>query len=100
MEVVDLLSKAGVVVSEVNDIPGVRELPMIEPKLCTVEFPPGHTVHLPPTAFMGEDAIRSFSPPPRYGQHTRTVLTEAGCTAGEIDSYLRTCVAAAMPSEG
>jgi len=96
MEAVELMTQASVVVSEVNDIPGVRELPVVKPKLGTVEFPPGHTVHLPPSALMGEEAVQSFSPPPRYGEHTRTVLEEAGCTAGEIDSLEESGVIATM----
>jgi len=80
-EAVELLSRTGVVVSEVNDIPGVKELPEINPRLCTVEFPRGKTVHLPPSAIMGEGAPpREFSPPPRYGEHTRSVLEEIGST--------------------
>jgi crotonobetainyl-CoA:carnitine CoA-transferase CaiB-like acyl-CoA transferase len=94
-EAVNLLSRTGVVVSEVNNIPGVKELPEINPKLCTVEFPAGNTVHLPPSAIMGEGAPpRAFSPPPRYGEHTRSVLEELGSTRDEIDGLMETGVVA------
>jgi crotonobetainyl-CoA:carnitine CoA-transferase CaiB-like acyl-CoA transferase len=100
-EVVDLLFQTGVVVSEVNNIPGVKELPEIKSKLCSVEFPRGKTVHLPPSAIMGEGAPpREFSPPPRYGEHTRSVLEELGGTKDEIDKLMKTGVVAGPESSG
>lgn len=77
-DAVEMLAKAGLVVSEVNDIAAVKQLPSIGPHLCSVEFPEGRTVHLPPSAIFDNDAVRSFSAPPRYGQHTRRVLGEIG----------------------
>jgi crotonobetainyl-CoA:carnitine CoA-transferase CaiB-like acyl-CoA transferase len=87
LEAVETLSQTGVVVSEVNDIPAVKEIPEINPKLCTVEFPSGRTVHLPPSAIMGEGAPpRVYSPPPRYGEHTQSLLEELGFAVKEIDA--------------
>jgi itaconate CoA-transferase len=84
---VALLSRAGVVASEVNDIPGVRDLEEFRTRLRTVEFPEGHTVRLPPSAILGDGAPpRTCGPPPRYGQHTRAILAELGCAATEIDA--------------
>jgi crotonobetainyl-CoA:carnitine CoA-transferase CaiB-like acyl-CoA transferase len=86
-EAVETLSNAGVVASEVNDMAGVRDLPMIAPALGRVEFPEGHTVHLPPGAITGgKSAAVTYAPPPRYGQHTRSIMEELGCTAAEIDA--------------
>ena len=101
-EAVDLLSRTGVVVSEVNDVPAVKALPEINPRLCTVEFPPGKIVHLPPGAIMGEGAPpKAFSPPPRYGEHTRGVLEEIDCTEKEIDELMETGVVAGPgPADG
>ena len=88
-EALELLSQTGVVVSEVNDIPGVKELPEIKPNLCTVEFPRGKTVHLPPSAIVGEGAPpTAYAPPPRYGEHTRAIMEELGIAAGEIDGLM------------
>lgn len=87
LEAVETLSQAGVVVSEVNDIPAVKEIPEIKPNLCRVEFPGGRTVHLPPSSVMGENAPpRDYSPPPRYGEHTQSLLEELGFAAKEIDA--------------
>ena len=90
LETVEMLTVAGVVASEVNDIATVKGLPTMAPRLCTVEFPPGHTVHLPPSALMGDGAPPTdFSPPPRYGEHTQSVLHEVGLAAGEIDALTK-----------
>jgi len=100
-EAVELLSRTGVVVSEVNDIPGVKELREIEPNLCTVEFPRGKTVHLPPSAIMGEGAPpTSYAPPPRYGEHTRAIMEELGIAAGEIDGLMEAGLIAGTASSG
>jgi crotonobetainyl-CoA:carnitine CoA-transferase CaiB-like acyl-CoA transferase len=99
LDAVETLTRAGVVASEVNDIPGVRELPSIAPRLGTVEFPEGHIVHLPPSAITGEGApATGVSPPPRYGEHTRSVLEELGCTADEIDSLTEAGIVAGPTS--
>jgi itaconate CoA-transferase len=99
-EAIRLLHQTGVVVSEVNDIPGVRRLPEIESRLCAVEFPSGHTVHLPPSAVMDAAAPAVFSAPPRYGQHTRRILEELGSTANEIDALIAAGVAAETHGSG
>jgi crotonobetainyl-CoA:carnitine CoA-transferase CaiB-like acyl-CoA transferase len=100
-EAVALLTRTGVVVSEVNDVPAVKALPEINPKLCSVEFPPGRTVQLPPSAIMGAGApTREYAPPPRYGEHTRAVLAEIGSTDTEIDTWIETGIVAGPGSSG
>ncbi|MCK4774506.1 MAG: CoA transferase, partial [Candidatus Krumholzibacteria bacterium] len=100
-ETVEMLTAAGVVASEVNDIATVKDLPTMAPRLCTVEFPPGHTVHLPPSALMGDGAPPTeFSPPPRYGEHTQSVLQEVGCTADEVEKLLEEGIVAGPSTAG
>lgn len=93
-EAVDLLAAGGLVVNEVNDIAGVKALPSMRDKLCTVEFPEGCTVQLPPTGFLDEAAAPTFPRPPRYGEHTGKVLAELGYADGEIDDLRRSGIIA------
>lgn len=97
-DAVKMLSKAGMVVSDVNDIAGVMKLPSMQDRLGTVEFPEKHTVRLPPTAVTDGDAARTFSPPPRYGQNTKPVLRELGCSDAEIDELEKAGIIAAPNS--
>jgi crotonobetainyl-CoA:carnitine CoA-transferase CaiB-like acyl-CoA transferase len=98
-EAVEMFSASGVVASEVNDIPSIKNLPAIGPRLCTVEFPEGRTVHLPPSALMGEGAPPTdFSPPPRYGEHTQSLLEELGCNTDEIEKLLEEGIVAGPSS--
>jgi crotonobetainyl-CoA:carnitine CoA-transferase CaiB-like acyl-CoA transferase len=88
-EVVSSLTQAGVVVSEVNDVPGVRNLPSIAPELGRVSFPEGCDVYLPPSAIAGDAVPKSFAPPPRYGEHTRAVLAELGIADKDVDDMAK-----------
>jgi crotonobetainyl-CoA:carnitine CoA-transferase CaiB-like acyl-CoA transferase len=97
-EAVDLLAAGGLVVNEVNDIEGVKSLPAMHDKLCSVEFPEGRTVQLPPTGYLDEGAAQKFQPPPRYGQHTKKVLGEIGCSEIEIGELQRSGIIAGPES--
>ncbi len=58
---------------------------------------PGHgtleTVNSP--LFVADSAKRTPQPPPNYGQHTRTILKEAGFSAADIDRLIASGVAVA-----
>jgi len=88
-EVVSSLTQVGVVVSEVNDVPGVRNLPSIAPELGRVSFPEGRDVYLPPSAIAGDAVPKTFAPPPRYGEHTRAVLAELGIADKDVDDMAK-----------
>jgi itaconate CoA-transferase len=88
-DVVSLLTQVGVVVSEVNDVRAVRNLPSIAPELGRVSFPKGRNVYLPPSAVAGDAVPKSFAPPPRYGEHTRSVLAELGIADKDVDEMAR-----------
>jgi crotonobetainyl-CoA:carnitine CoA-transferase CaiB-like acyl-CoA transferase len=69
----------------IHDIPAVRSLPAVASRLTRTRRPDGAAVRMQPMAVdvPGADAELSF--PPRYGEHTRPVLREAGLDAAEID---------------
>jgi len=85
-DLLPMLREAGLVVSPVNSIGDVRELPGIREHLTTTTLPDGRAIRLPPAAVeTGRDA---FTLSPRYGEHTRTVLCDAGLSSDEIDDLL------------
>jgi itaconate CoA-transferase len=88
-DVVTSLTQVGVVVSEVNDVRAVRDLPSIAPELGRVSFPEGRDVHLPPSATAGDAVPKLFAPPPRYGEHTRAVLAELGTADQDVDAMVQ-----------
>lgn len=97
-EWVEILSKAGVPVGPVQDCGQVGEDPQVLARGLKqeIEHPVAGKVPVtaPPWVFSGErPAIRR--PPPRLGEHTREVLSEAGCSEGEIADLLRSGIVAA-----
>ena len=81
-DLLDALRAAGLVVSPVHSIADVRELPGVKEHLTSTELPDGRRVRLPPTAVDTER--QRFTLSPKYGEHTRTVLEEAGISPEEI----------------
>jgi crotonobetainyl-CoA:carnitine CoA-transferase CaiB-like acyl-CoA transferase len=81
-----LLQGAGLVAAPINSIAGVRETPGVREHLTRTRLPDGREVRLPPTAVhTGRD---EYALSPRYGEHTRRVLQQAGLGAGEIAGLL------------
>jgi len=81
-----MLQGAGLVATPINSIAGVRETPGVREHLTRTRLPDGREVRLPPTAV--ETGRREYALAPRYGEHTREVLEEAGLRAGEIEGLL------------
>ncbi|UCF69359.1 MAG: CoA transferase [Acidobacteriota bacterium] len=80
------LQPAGLVAAPVHSIADVRELAGIREHLTRTRLPDEREVRLPPAAIeIGRDA---FTLAPGYGQHTRSVLEQAGLGAAEIDELL------------
>ena len=81
------LQRAGLVAYPVHSVGDVCELPGIREHLHRTALPDGTEVRLPPAAV--ETGRREYPLSPRYGEHTRAVLAEAGVAPGEVDDLLR-----------
>ena len=73
--------------SAVNAVSAVREMPGIREYLTRTQLPDGRDVRLPPAAV--ETERRTLSLAPRYGEHTRKILEEAGLEHSEIAGLAR-----------
>lgn len=62
----------------IHDIPAVRDMEAIRRKLTTTRMPGGKLVRMQPMAVDVGGSADEFAFPPRYGQHTKAVLREAG----------------------
>ena len=78
----------------INDIPAVREMEAIARALTRTRAPDGREVRMQPMAVAIDGARPSLDFPPKYGQHTRDVLSEAGYSAAESDAMLAAGVVA------
>ena len=87
-DLADALSDAGLPNAPINDVTAVRALPEIAARLTTTRTPAGATVRLPPMAVDIAGAHRHLPFAPNYGQHTLSVLTDAGCANAELDEWL------------
>ena len=80
----------------INDIRQVRALPALAEKLTTTTLPDGRVVHMQPMAVDLPGRDRSFGCAPRYGEHTRAVLAEAGIRDGDYDNLVSAGVVPAL----
>jgi len=71
----------------INTIEEVREFEAIGEKLTTTITPAGQTVRMQPPAVDRADGLQTLAFPPKYGEHTRSILTETGFSAGDIDEF-------------
>ncbi len=86
-ELLSLLRGAGLVVSPVNAVGVVREMPGIREDLTRTSLPDGRVVRLPPAAV--ETGRRDYPLSPRYGEQTRRILEEVGLRVAEIDDLVK-----------
>ncbi len=77
-------SRATIPHTRINDIPAVREMEAIARKLTVTRLPGGRQVRMQPLAVDLPGAARELPFPPKYGEHSRAVLREAGCGEEEI----------------
>lgn len=85
-EILADLAGATIPATRILDIRQVRELAQIAPKLTRTTLPDGRSIRMPPMAVDRSAAAAELPFPPKYGQHTRAVLAEAGLATGEIDA--------------
>jgi len=87
-------TKATIPHAVINTIGQVRNLEALRDKLTTTITPDGQTIHMQPLATNTDDAVMHLPFPPRYGEHTRTVLSEAGFDSGQMDALAATGIIA------
>ncbi len=87
-EILEDLRRATIPATLIHDIRQVRELPALRDKLVRTTLPDGRPVRMPPMAvdLPGAPAEMRFAP--KYGEHTRAVLREAGLADREIAGLL------------
>jgi crotonobetainyl-CoA:carnitine CoA-transferase CaiB-like acyl-CoA transferase len=84
-EIADDFRRATIPHAPIHDIAAVRALPAIANRLTRTRRPDGREVRLPPMAADLPAAAAELAFPPRYGEHTRRLLREAGLAAAEIE---------------
>jgi itaconate CoA-transferase len=93
-EILADLRSALIPATRIHDIRQVRELPQLHDKLTRTVMPDGLVLRMQPMAVNRPDARTELHFPPKYGQHTRSVLAEAGFGAGDIASLFEAGVVA------
>jgi crotonobetainyl-CoA:carnitine CoA-transferase CaiB-like acyl-CoA transferase len=68
----------------IHNLHQVRDMEAIASKLTTTRTPDGKRIHLPPLAVDLENALTEYSFAPRYSEHTKSILQEAGLGEEEI----------------
>ena len=69
--------------ARINGVAAVRELEALRERLTATTLPGGKRVRMQPMAVDLPGAPREFAFPPKYGEHTRPVLREAGFSDAE-----------------
>jgi crotonobetainyl-CoA:carnitine CoA-transferase CaiB-like acyl-CoA transferase len=82
-EVMAELRAATIPHARINGVAAVRELEALRDRLTSTVMPGGKRVRMQPMAVDLPGAAREFTFPPKYGEHTRPVLREAGFSDGE-----------------
>jgi crotonobetainyl-CoA:carnitine CoA-transferase CaiB-like acyl-CoA transferase len=82
-EVVADLRAATIPHARINGVAAVRELEALRDRLTMTVMPGGKRVRMQPMAVDLPEARRELPFPPKYGEHTRPVLREAGFSDDE-----------------
>lgn len=81
--------------ARINSVAAVRELEALRQRLTATVMPDGKRVRMQPMAVDLPGAAREFRFPPKYGEHTRPVLREAGFSEDDCRAL---AAAGAIPS--
>ncbi|MCE7878514.1 MAG: hypothetical protein DYH14_14610, partial [Betaproteobacteria bacterium PRO3] len=98
-EISDTLSGATIPWAAIHDIRQVRDLPALAEAFTSTRTPDGRRIRMQPPGTSHEGMRHEYPFPPKYGEHTRAVLAEAGYGDVEIDALAQAGVAAG-PSDG
>jgi itaconate CoA-transferase len=85
-EILADLRDATIPATRINDIRQVRELPQLRDKLTRTTLPNGRSVRMQPMAVDMPGAGTELAFAPKYGQHTRSVLAEAGLGGDQVQA--------------
>jgi len=88
-EVAATLKAATIPWAAINDIDKVRALPALAGRFTSTRTPQGKTIRMQPPAVSLPGIRDEYSFPPKYAEHTREVLAEAGFTDDEISALAR-----------
>ena len=83
-----MLSGKGIVASPIHTIPQVLDFPPVKEKLLKTRTPSGKLVRLPPPSVERDHLVskdRSLDYAPAYGEHTDSVLEDAGYSDAQIE---------------
>ncbi len=80
------LRSATIPATRIHDIRQVRELPALQGKLTRTTMPDGRVIRMPPMAVDLPGGQQELGFAPKYGEHTRSVLTAIGVGADEMAS--------------
>jgi crotonobetainyl-CoA:carnitine CoA-transferase CaiB-like acyl-CoA transferase len=92
------LAAATIANAPINDLRAVRALAPLERKLTTTHAPGDRTVRMQPPAVDVPGGPRDFAFAPTYGQHTGSVLREAGLRPDELAALAAAGVIPATPA--
>ena len=93
-ELAEDFAKATIPHAAINTIPQVRDLEALRGNLTTTRTPDGKLIHMQPMAIDVDNAVTDLPFAPKYGQHTRSVLAEAGYTTEELTGLATTGIIA------
>ena len=88
------LAAAQIPHAPIRTIRQVIEMAGVANKVTATTAPDGKIVRMQPMATDVAGTEASFAFPPRYGEHTRSILSEVGYEAGEIDNLINEGIAA------
>jgi crotonobetainyl-CoA:carnitine CoA-transferase CaiB-like acyl-CoA transferase len=83
-ELVAEFRKATIVHAVINTIPQVQALEALAGKLTRTTAPDGRSIRLQPPAVDLPEHRREWPFPPRYGEHTATILRDGGFRDDDI----------------
>lgn len=81
----------------INTVRQVRALEALAPKLTVTRLPDGRLVRMQPMPVNTRPGVGELPLPPKYGEHTRAVLAEAGYSEREIENFAGRGLIAGLP---